>query len=288
MSMFDSAPVVTVPKATRVENRLHSALMRVRPAQLGDVLKRIVGVRRTVVTANSGHLFCVDPVSIFGMHLLSTGIYEADLTRILMTLVRPLDVFVDLGGNEGYFSVIAASQIAGGAVHCVEPQRRLREPLQRNFELNGSKVIIHECAVSNEDGYVDLFLRPSTNTGASSMFRHWKLGSKSERVACVTVDSLFQRHSIARARVIKIDAEGAEPLTVEGGRRVLGEHRADFIAMEYHPSICRFDRCRDTHRQLRDAGYILSTVSGQRLYHLPSSQHSLRPFADLVVNAPFV
>ncbi len=266
---------------------IHSALTRVRPAQLGDLLTRVLRVRRTLVRSNTGHCFLVDPVSVLGMHLLSAGVHEPQMTRLLLALVGPTDVFIDIGGNEGYFSVIAASQVHAGAVHCIEPQTRLRESLRNNFDLNGSKVTVHECAVSNHNGYVDLFLRPSTNTGASSMFRHWTLGSKVERVPCVTLDSFFDTQSLTKARLIKIDCEGAEPLIIRGSKNVLEGHRAEFIAMEYHGSICGSERCRDAHRQIIAAGYVLTTVSGQWIYHLPSYEDVLRPLGDVAINACF-
>jgi FkbM family methyltransferase len=263
----------------------YSALLRVRPAQVGDIVKRLLWVHRMAVTSLTGHRFCLDPVSVFGLNLLRNGIYEAQMTKLVQLVLGPSDVFIDIGANEGYFSVIASSQLSNGAVHCIEPQSRLLGILRKNFELNGSRVILHETAISDQDGHLDLFLRPSTNTGASSMFRHWRLGSRVERVACTTLDSFFQKNSIAKARLIKIDCEGAEALVVEGAKGILTEHRVEFIAMEYHPSICGVSRCRDAHTCLMKAGYMLTTVSGQCVYHLPGLEEKLRPLGELRTHA---
>jgi Methyltransferase FkbM domain len=122
-------------------------------------------------------------------------------------------------------------------------------------------------------------------TCASSMFRHWKLGAAVERVPSVTLDSFFERHSIAKARLIKVDCEGAEALVVQGGTKVLANHRAEFIAMEYHPQICGSEACREAHRQIMKAGYRLTEVSGQHVYHLPSCENSLRPIGELGTTA---
>jgi FkbM family methyltransferase len=173
-------------------NWLHSTLMRVRPAQLGAALKRVLRIRRTVVASDAGHQFWADPVSVFGRRLAETGTYEPRMTTLLQAVLRPADVFVDIGGNEGYFSVVAAALVGAGGVYCVEPQSRLKEIIKKNFELNGSDVVLSQCALSNHNGHVDLYLRPSTNTGASSVFRHWKVGSSAERVATATLDSFFE------------------------------------------------------------------------------------------------
>lgn len=242
-------------------------------------------IRRRPVQTKTGHQFWVDPVSVFGLQLMRDGIHERHMTSLVELLLRPSDVFIDIGANEGYFSVVAASQVGDGAVHCIEPQGRLQEILRKNFELNGSKVLVHQTAISNEDGYVNLFLRPSTNTGASSIFRPWKLGSSTECVPCTTLDSFFFTNSIARARLIKIDCEGAEAFVIEGGKRILTEHRMDFIALEYHPSICGVEKCLETHERFTSAGYVVTTVAGLCVYHLPSQGQDLRSLGD-VSNQP--
>src|SRR5689334_3404918 len=134
----------------RSVNRLHSTLMRVRPAQVAAALKMALRVRRQVIGSDSGHRFWVDPVSVFGMQLATAGVYEPGMTFLLKALLRPSDVFIDVGGNEGYFSVLAAGLVGSeGTVHCIEPQRRLREVLLRNFDLNSASVKLHQCAIAN-------------------------------------------------------------------------------------------------------------------------------------------
>ena len=70
-------------------------------------------------------MFLVDPVSILGIDLLRNRIHEPHMTKLLFTLLKPSDTFLDVGGNEGYFSVIAANLVPDGAVHCIVPQARL-------------------------------------------------------------------------------------------------------------------------------------------------------------------
>jgi len=275
-----STYVATYPRG------LYSALLRVRPAQLCDLMKRVLCVRRMQVQTTTGHQFWIDPVSILGLHLLRDGAHEEQMTRLVQLLLRPSDVFIDIGANEGYFSVLAASQVPDGAVHSIEPQARLQEILKQNCELNGSNVmLLHQTAISNRDGHMNLYLRPSTNTGASSIFRHWKLGSRVEQVVCTTLDSFFDEHSIPKARLIKVDCEGAESLVVEGAKNVLAEHRVEFIAMEYHHTICGVETCRRAHQQMIDAGYILTTVSGQCIYHLPSFEKCLQPLGEMITGS---
>jgi FkbM family methyltransferase len=237
-----------------------------------------------VYVHSQGFIFWVDPVSIFGQHLLSEGVHEAQMTRLVQTVLRPLDVFVDLGANEGYFSVLASRLVAGGRVYCIEPQSRLRPILLENFRINAAAVALVPAAIAAERGEVDLFLRPSTNSGASSLFRHWRLGWARQRVQATTLDSFFADNQIDRARLLKMDCEGAEPLVVQGGKTVLQEHRIDFLAVEFHRSITGAEKSVWTHRQLTEHGYILSSAGGHWVYHLPGLEEDLRSLGPISRN----
>src|SRR5438094_644079 len=109
---------------------VYSAMMRIRPAQACAVLKRIFFVRRRSIRTTLELSFYVDPVSIFGIELLREGVFEPELTQLFRRILRSGDTCVDLGGNEGYFSVVAATLVGSkGFVHCIEPQSRLQSIL---------------------------------------------------------------------------------------------------------------------------------------------------------------
>lgn len=261
----------------------YELLLRVRPCQLTDVLKTCLRIHRQRVTTRTNHTFSVDSVSVFGINLLRDRIHEPQMTKLLYTLLRPSDTFLDVGGNEGYFSVIAATLVPNGAVHCIEPQERLQAVLCTNFDLNGSlRAVAHRTALSHADGPVNLFVRPSTNTGASSMFRYWKIGAATEVVPCITLDTFFDKNNLGRVRLMKVDCEGAESLVIAGGREVLRQGRIDFIAMEYHPAVCGGQRCRSTHAVLSSAGYCLSQAGGLFVYHLPGYESDLKALGNVV------
>jgi hypothetical protein len=123
---------------------IYHKLLSIRPAQIGAILKRILLIRRRLVTLRSGQRFLVDPVSVFGLSLISDGVYEPQLTGLVEQILRPGDVFVDVGGNEGYFSVVAAACVGDGQIYCVEPQSRLLPIIAANSQLNAANAIIVE------------------------------------------------------------------------------------------------------------------------------------------------
>ena len=268
------------PARSDLDVKLYSTLLRIRPTQIGSLLKKCLFIRRRLIQTKTGHVFWADPVSYFGFQLLVEAVYEPQMTRLLQLVLRPSDVFVDVGANEGYFSVLAATLVGDGRVHSIEPQSRLQAVLKENIRLNAcSSVIVHPVALADCPGKVQLFLRPSTNTGGSGLYRVGKIGLAREKVAATTLDLLFQQNGIERVRLLKIDCEGAEHIVVTGGEGVLRNRLVEFIAMEYHPTIGQDGRtkCTKTHETLSKWGYLLTNVNGQHIYHLPELNRVLEP-----------
>lgn len=78
-------------------NALHTALYHVRPARLAAALKKAFNVQREVATLADGTIFWVDPVSDFGRRVVSPEGYEREVTALVKGVLRPGDVFVDVG-----------------------------------------------------------------------------------------------------------------------------------------------------------------------------------------------
>jgi FkbM family methyltransferase len=223
--------VKTLPLA----NRYHW-LLKIRPAPLACVLKLILGVKRTRVDTASGS-FLVDPASDFGDRLLCHGSYEPTMVKALKRCLRPGGIFIDVGANEGYFSIIA-SRLVGhkGKVFAVEPQARLQKVLKENLELNECKnVTAVPLAISGRGGDLRLLLSPSTNTGSSSMIRTTKYPLTSQSVHSCSLSNLFDRYKISHCDLVKIDVEGYEAEVLEGAGELLRLHKILAIALEYHP-----------------------------------------------------
>ena len=97
-------------------------LLRIRPAPLAVFLKRLMRIKRKVVDTDTGK-FWIDPASNLGITLLREGAYEPGMQAILEHFLMPGKVFVDLGANEGYFTVLGARLTQpSGRVFAIEPQ----------------------------------------------------------------------------------------------------------------------------------------------------------------------
>jgi FkbM family methyltransferase len=200
---------------------------------------------------------------------LIDGDFETQMSILMDEVLRPGDTFIDIGANEGYFSVLAG--LCGCRVYCIEPQTRIHEILERNFLLNGleSRIKIYPVALAARAGQVRLYLRPVSISGSSGVFRTGRFGWNSELVRAMTLDQIFQEERIGSARLIKMDCEGSEHDVIAGAAKVLQDGLVDVLALEFHPSVTpdAADACRRTHEKLLRYGYELANWNGQTIYH---------------------
>lgn len=68
------------------------------------VAKKILRLKRHVIQTKEG-VFHIDLYSNFGTSVLSVSGYEPELVSTIKDLVREGDVFMDVGANEGYYSI---------------------------------------------------------------------------------------------------------------------------------------------------------------------------------------
>lgn len=144
--------------------------------------------------------------------------------RVLQRLIRPGDLFVDVGANIGIYTIFVAD--LGGEVLALEPVHT--DHLEENLSLNGYDVTIVEKAASNLVGELRFSLdRDQEN----SILLDGAADEAAMVVPATTVDTeLGDRH----ARVVKIDVEGFERLVVEGMERCLSERRVDAVQLEWN------------------------------------------------------
>ena len=138
------------------------------------------------------------------------GIWEPYETSLLLSMLQPGDVFVDVGANIGYFSVLAAVVVGeGGAVFAFEPDPDNFRLLRDNVALNGfeQQVVTVEAglAVICRDGY--LFLS-AYNLGVNQIY-----SSGESRVSLPVTrynGSRYMCENLQRLYVLKVDTQGSE------------------------------------------------------------------------------
>lgn len=144
------------------------------------------------------------------------GIWEPYETALVMALLGEGDVFVDVGANLGYFSILAASQVGeSGAVFAFEPDPENFRLLKANAELNGFSSRIECChaglAAQRAEGQLYL--------SADNLGDHKIHGVDSGR-SSVAIELLhgsdYLRDRTPRVDLVKIDTQGSEFEVVTG------------------------------------------------------------------------
>ncbi|HMD61866.1 MAG TPA: FkbM family methyltransferase [Opitutaceae bacterium] len=232
-------------------------LMRVRPAPLASLVKRLLRIRRCEITTREG-TFWVDPASYAGLELAGTGVYDPATLAAIRRLVRPGDTFVDIGANEGYFTVVASGLVGpAGRVLAVEPQLRLEPVLSRNLSLNGcSNVVVVQAAISDHSGTAVLHLTPDMNNAASGLEAPTRYVLAKQSTPLMTLAELLARAPGA-APVVKMDIESFEHEAIHGGEALFRAGAVRALILELHRDMLlrrRLD-AGAVPRLLRDCGY---------------------------------
>ncbi len=228
---------------TRYDNPvrlLYRILSRVRPSFVASFLKRILRIKRRVVSTEAGRFF-VDPVSNFGNTVLTEPEYEPDMISALKATLGEGDTFLDVGANEGYFSVIASRLVGdSGLVVSIEPQSRLQGVLFRNIAENSAyNMHVIQSAISDGIGTATLSLAPDMNTGSSGIFRGTRYRNPTEIVPQTTLEKLLDFLKLDRIKLMKMDIESFEYEAILGSPAVFEQNRIENIALELHPSILK-------------------------------------------------
>lgn len=148
--------------------------------------------------------------------LREQGVWEPYETQLLLSLLSPGDVFVDVGANIGYFSVLAAARVgAAGAVVAVEPDpdncRLLRRSLAHNRLERQVRVV--EGALSDADGEGSLFLSED-NLGDHQIYSDGT-GRSAVPIRLYHGGDLLSR-TVPHIDVLKIDTQGSEWQVMRG------------------------------------------------------------------------
>jgi FkbM family methyltransferase len=200
-----------------------------------------------------------------------TGRYEPQETEIVRRVLRPGDVFVDVGANWGYFTLLAAHLVGpNGRVVSVEADPRASQSLREHAATNQLHWVTPvEIAADRGDGSVVLraygsVASTSSNLGVAASTTVVS-GAPPFVVRTRALDDVLDESGIDRVQLLKMDIEGAESRAIDGLQRRLRAHLVDRLVLELHPA------------HLRDQGSsveaVISALRGHN-YHAWQIDHS--------------
>lgn len=216
----------------RIVDRYLNAALRARPVTRDVTLRNRVRIR-------------VDTADIVQRYLYQFGVWEPSLTSWLTRTLRPGDVFVDVGANIGYYSLLAARLVGPGcaadkgSVVAIEASPAAHDCLRRNAERNraGNIRLVHR-AVAEDDRELTFYEpRPGVHSVTTSVRTRDDM-TPAFRVPARPLSSLLTAAELRAARVVKIDIEGGEYAALAGLVPVLDQMRADLeIVVEVSESL---------------------------------------------------
>jgi FkbM family methyltransferase len=168
------------------------------------------------------------------------GKYEEDLVNTLLDGARKhnCEVFLDVGGNLGYYSLSVDYMKLVKEIHCFEPDPLNLQMLRTNILLNKAdgRITVHPYAATSQRKQLRFGLQRNDdylNTGLSKILADDEIADGAEiSVQGVPIDELI--HFKDRRIVIKIDVEGAEEEALHGMLGIL-RNNSCFLQIEVWP-----------------------------------------------------
>lgn len=175
------------------------------------------------------------------MYIALFDLWEPDLTRLIGSRLGPGDVFVDVGANIGYYSLLASRCVgeAGGVVAIDASPANCAE-LQHNLASNPGTGNVRTLnrAAAGEHGRIAVYSGPRHNLGLATTAPGGRRGLRHEtEVTAAPLAELLSAEETRRARLVKIDVEGSEPSVLAGIAGLLAAGRDDLeLLVELSPA----------------------------------------------------
>ncbi len=173
---------------------------------------RTLGPEHVAATYFGARIHC-NPSDLIQRMVLYFGVWEPDVSRVIQQNLQGGDVFVDIGANIGYDTLLASTRVGtAGRVVAIEASPRTFALLQRNLALNPAATNVRavNVAVSDRPGRLDLYEQDEGNIGAATTLAS-RGGSLMASVDALPLDEILTAEEVQKLRLVKMDVEGAEP-----------------------------------------------------------------------------
>jgi FkbM family methyltransferase len=157
--------------------------------------------------------------------------FEATIADVYGIRSGKWDVIIDIGGNLGGFSALAAFHHPKARIMAFEPNQEMEPFFKKNMETNHIMNVELVSSPLTKDGREVVFSIQG-NGGSSGLFL--KYGKNPKVMKSKTLDMV--NFAFAKSVFLKLDCEGAEGEIIEWvSRNILDLPPRIKIACEYHP-----------------------------------------------------
>jgi FkbM family methyltransferase len=183
--------------------------------------------------------------------------YEPITMLLFRELLKEIDIFLDIGSNIGYYSIVAASENKKIKIISFEPNPKLYSILKENKKINGFHNICCEpIGVSNVNKIIRLYIAKSDMS--ASLKEGFRECIKTISVNAVSLDK-YLKQGIGKRILIKLDIEGHEPKAIKGAINILKNHKPDIlleVIQDYDSKTLKiFKDCGYSFYQITNSGF---------------------------------
>ena len=227
--------IAVVPDLMNLRSRIEAAAVRLRPVTQAYLLierQRLRRIQERLIKRNGNAIitelfdrrFRFDLTNLRDVSMAYSflkGIpYEHEIVKIMRKSLVPDSVFVDVGANNGWFTVVAMSSIdETGEIFSFEPNPSAFERLKENLSLNGGPTNVHAypVALGESTGEARLFQSVIEDSRASLV----GYSGSSKSFVVTPIRPLDEIIPSKRVNLVKIDVEGFELPVLKGMRRII-------------------------------------------------------------------
>lgn len=198
-----------------------------------------------------------------------TGVYEPTLVAYIKRILKPGDVFLDIGANSGHFSLLAAR--LGMEVVSVEASPANCRLLKANIDANelDSRIRVVPAAAGEANGMLVLHENRFNGMFSTTCARpFWYLRPLCRRVdvPAIKMDELVEEVGAERIRLVKIDVEGAELAVIHGLRNLIRSGGGDLeFCLEFSPEWMTGAQAREIFTIFCECGYQAYSLSNREI-----------------------
>ena len=233
--------------------------------------------------APRGHEFFMHVTPRFLEHY--SGGYEVFSARLVKSLSKKCDLFLDVGAHYGFYSLLAVESNPNIQTISVEPVSENFEILKKNLEENGFCSPLRrlaQAAVGRAIGETELFKSAASDN--CGMFEHPNAASVGKfKVPVTTIDKILcedDSHSV----FIKIDTEGNELDVLKGMEKTFEKYRDLSLLVEMNPKMLKLagTNCKKVTEYLASKGFNVYGIDdkGSKYYPLADDANLYRLQAE--------
>ncbi|MCD6063757.1 MAG: methyltransferase FkbM family [Flavipsychrobacter sp.] len=190
---------------------------------------------RHAVYERKGVKLLLNPLNMIDKAIIQNQGHDVVVEREIEEQLKNGGVFVDVGANWGYFSILASAMPAV-QVLAFEPSLKELSILYEHIILNKrTNIWAYPLGLASETSVQKLYLGGDRNTGQNSLVNDHHQGYVEALFA--PMSSLIPKDFISRIRLIKIDVEGYELFVLEGMKNVVAQLADCHFVIEITPQF---------------------------------------------------